>query len=76
MTEKVIYNCRIEHDGDVNKGLHYLKDHWDDRYILDVFENAKTSTDRSGDFRIPNVEGTYVLRSIGEHHYSLHWKNY
>ncbi|HTE49109.1 MAG TPA: hypothetical protein VK675_04335 [Candidatus Paceibacterota bacterium] len=76
MSEEIINNCKIEHNGDVNIGLDYLKNHWDDRYVLDVFENAKTSENHFGDFKINGINGTYLLKYIGEHHYSLTWRNY
>ena len=76
MSEEIIYNCKIEHEGDFSKAFDYLRQHWNNKYILDVFENAKTSKNRTGDFRIPNIPGTYILKFIGEHHYSLSWRNY
>ena len=60
MSEEIIYGCRIENNGDVNKGLEYLRNHWNDRYVLDVFENARTSTNHFGDFKINDINGTYV----------------
>lgn len=76
MSEEIINGCRIENNGDVHKGLEYLRNHWNDRYVLDVFENAKTSANHIGDFKIQNVNGIYVLKHIGEHHYSLTWRSY
>ncbi len=70
-----IYGCKIEHNGDVNRGLEYLREHWDNEYTLSVFRNAKTSEYRTADFRIQGVDGTYILKFIGEHHFSLSWKN-
>ena len=72
-----IYGTEIEHNGDVDKGLEYLRNFWNDSYVLDVFENARTSVDRKADFR-PNTyvgDGMYVLRFIGPHHYSLEWRD-
>lgn len=76
MSQEIIYGCKIDHKGDVNKGLSYLKNHWNDRYVLDVFENARTSMNHLGDFKVQGINGTYILKFIGEHHYSLSWKNY
>jgi hypothetical protein len=76
MQQEFIYNTTLDHNGDVKQGLAYLRNHWNDQYVLDVFENARTSYDRSGDFRVDNVPGTYILKFIAEHHYSLSWKSY
>ena len=76
MAEEMIYGTTIEHNGDVDKGLDYLRNHWNDRYILDVFENAKTSQYRSGDFKIQDINGIYVLKYLSEHHYSLSWRSF
>ena len=74
MSEEIIDGCRIEHNGDVNKGLRYLRDHWNDRYVLDVFEDARTSENRRGSFKVPDTNGHYVLEFIEEHNFSLYWR--
>ena len=74
---ETIYGTEIEHDGTVNHGLEYLKHHWNDRYILDVFENARTSADYKARFKIngDNSNGSYVLKYLSQHHYSLAWED-
>ncbi|MBP6060903.1 MAG: hypothetical protein KA515_02815 [Candidatus Pacebacteria bacterium] len=76
MAETWIFGCRIDNNGDVNRGLDYLRNHWNDRYILDVFENARTSRDRKADFKINDIKGVYILKYVAEHHYDLSWKDY
>lgn len=71
-----IYECDIENNGDVNTGLEYLRNHWNDSYVLDVFENAKTSSDNIADMKIQGVNGTYILKYISNHYYSLSWREY
>ncbi|MCE9585455.1 hypothetical protein K8Q94_02435 [Candidatus Nomurabacteria bacterium] len=71
-----IYECDIENNGDVDHALEYLRNHWNDSYVLDFFENAKTSSDYKADMKIQDVNGTYVLKYISPHYYSLEWHNY
>lgn len=69
-----IYGTDIEHNGDVDYGLQWLENHWNDKYVLDVFENAKTSRDYSASFKIDGEKGVYVLKYISKDYYSLHWE--
>ncbi len=71
-----IHDCNIENNGDVDHGLDYLRHHWSDSYVLDAFENAKTSADRKADLKVPGQNGMYVLKHLGNHHYSLEWRKY
>ncbi len=73
---ETIRGTTIEHNGDVDNGLKWLRNHWDDAYVLDIFENAKNSRDNVGEFRIEDVKGTYLLRCIDKdsHNYSLSWR--
>ncbi len=71
-----INECDIENNGDINHALDYLRDHWNDSYVLDLFENAKTSRDQKADMRIPGYGGTYVLKYISPSYYSLDWHDF
>ncbi len=75
MESRTIYGTEIEHNGDVDNGLEYLKRNWNTDYVADVFENAYSSYDRVARFRIPgsNERGSYVLKYIAQKHYSLSW---
>lgn len=76
MTE-TIYGTEIEHNGDVQMGLDYIYRHWNDSYILDVFENAKTSADYKARFKInfDHSNGSYVLTYVSPHHFALSWED-
>jgi len=76
MPERRIENTTIEHNGDVDRGIQYLDNHWNDQYVLDLFENARTSYDYKAFFKIDNTsEGSYLLKYIGPHHYFLSWQD-
>lgn len=77
MASRTIYGTEIEHNGDVDNGLEYLKNNWNTGYIADVFENAYSSYDHMARFRIPgdNSTGSYVLKYIAQKHYSLSWQD-
>lgn len=76
MNTTTIYGTDIENNGDVDHGLDYLRNHWNDSYILDVFENARTSRDYKAYFKVPDTKGSYLLKFISLHHYSLEWREY
>lgn len=70
-----IDNVKIEHSGDVNRGLEYLRSNWNDTYILEVFRDARTSSDNDGVFKVPGIDGHYVLRHSGGDSFSLGWRS-
>ncbi|MCX6747659.1 MAG: hypothetical protein NTW98_01795 [Candidatus Nomurabacteria bacterium] len=74
MTE-TIYGTDIDHSGDVNDGLTWLRRNWNDAYVLDQFANAKRGPDYKAYMKIPNESGTYILKYISEHHFSFSWVN-
>lgn len=74
MAEISIENVVIEHDGDVDQGLNYIRDHWNDRYVLEAFQDARTSSDRDGTIKIENIEGYYILRHLSDNRFSLIWR--
>ena len=75
MKEEIIDGTRIEHNGDVNTGLEYLRNHWNDAYVLEKFENARTSADYQDSFTVNGVDGFYILKRLGDRHYSLRWSS-
>jgi hypothetical protein len=77
MQSTTIGGTKIDHKGDVDNGLTYLRNNWSDSYVLDAFENARTSRDRQATFRSDKYAGSgmYVLKYINERHYSLEWRD-
>lgn len=74
MPEVFIGEVKIKHEGDVDQGLRYLREHWNDAYILEIFKDARTSSDRDGVLKINGIEGYYVLRYLGDDTFSLSWR--